>query len=273
MWTDRFKSFRGVPRASRTVGAALAAALFGAVLTVGAPASAQNLVANPTFSITGGTSSFWFGGYSQWGGSESLGSWAFIPAGSGNIGAGFDFANGTTAACYGGSSGCSGGSIETVLPVAITAPVGSNFIAIDSSWGGATQNSGVSQSISGLTSGATYKLTFSYALTQWSGFTGSDSAAVTAILGSASQTTSPIGPIATQTFSGWATSTFTYVANATTETLQLLASSGSGQPPLVLLANVSLTKAPEPMSIAILGTGILGLVTAARKRRAPKHLA
>lgn len=280
MLTDPLTPRSGLARFFRIVSPLVAVILAGAALTVASSASAQNLVTNGTFAITGtynGTAtSFWFGGYSYWGGSESLSSWTFVPAGSGNIGAGFDFVNGATAACYGGSSTCTSGnnSIETILPQAVTAPVGGNFIAVDANWSGNTQSSGVTQSVSGLTTGASYTLAFSFALTKWNGdSSASDSAAITAQLGSASQTTNALTITSPTSFSGWVTETFTFVATSATETLALLASGGSGQPPLALIANVSLTKSPEPMSIAILATGILGLAIASRKRRAPTYLA
>ena len=111
-------------------------------------------------------------------------------------------------------------------------------------------------------------LSFAYALTQWSGYgPAPDSVNFTAILGAASQSTPTVSIATTGGFSGWATATFSYVATSASETLQLLAAGGSGQPPLALIANVSLTKAPEPMSIALFGTGIAALAGVARKRR------
>jgi hypothetical protein len=263
MLTERSPGHASVARFSLRAGLAVAVATFGLSLTIASPASAQNLVANPTFAISGGTTSFAFGGYAPYGGpsNESLAGWTYVPSGTGssNTGAGFDFANGTTTAYYAGST-------AQILPIAITAPAGGNFVGFDANWGGATQPTGISQTIYGLTPGVTYTLSFAWAESQWYNYTGSDTVAWTASLGGTSQSTSPV-TIPSQGFSGWMTQTFNFVANSSSEPLSFLATSASGQPPLALLANVSLAKAPEPMSVVLFGTGVIGLMAATRKRR------
>ena len=130
---------------------------------------------------------------------------------------------------------------------AITAvPGGGNFIAAD----GAFQVGAVTQSISGLQIGKTYALSFYWAAAQQETFTGATTESWQVSLG----TTSLVNPAQTTTayslpakgFSGWMQQTFNYTAVATTETLSFLAQgTPSGQPPFVLLGNVSLDLVPE----------------------------
>jgi hypothetical protein len=266
--TDFFPASRAVSKFVRGACGALAIAAVASVVVPGA-ASAQNLVTNGQFAITNPTTptatSFSFNGAGAYGGPnatpESLAGWNFVWADAGNTrGVGFDVVNGQINAYWQGST-------TQLFASAISAPVGGNFLAIDANFGGASQPSGVTQAISGLTVGASYTLSFSYSLAQWyAQGAGPDTAAWTATLFGASRVT-PTLSVGTNGITGWATATFTYVANATSTTLSLLSSPSSGVPPLALLANVQLTKAPEPAGMALFGTGIAALMVVARKRR------
>jgi hypothetical protein len=63
----------------------------------------------------------------------------------------------------------------------------------------------------------------------------------------------------------------TFVATSTSELLNFLAvSPNGGEPPVALLADVSLT-APEPGTLAVLSVGLLGLFTVVRLRSRRTH--
>ncbi|HEY3848550.1 MAG TPA: PEP-CTERM sorting domain-containing protein, partial [Acetobacteraceae bacterium] len=69
-------------------------------------------------------------------------------------------------------------------------------------------------------------------------------------------------------FHPWETQTTIFAADAASEVLSFLAiGTPHGTPPVSLLADVSLTPAPEPASLALLSTGLLGLGLIARRRR------
>lgn len=231
---------------------------------IGTPASAQtNLVKNGTFAVTGGTTSFQFGtGYSNSLG-ESLADWT-------TSGYNFVFLPGSiTAKGSGGNLSLWSPSSSPSSANGFTneSPTDGNFVAADSDY----ETEAITQSISGLVVGKTYTLSFAWAGAQQSGFTGATEDQWQVTLGSTTQDTS-IVDVASEGFSGWMTQTFSYVATATTETLSFLASGSPAEPPFVLLANVSLTLAPEPASIAVMVSGLVGLIGVAR-RRAVAHKA
>ncbi|MRW86287.1 PEPxxWA-CTERM sorting domain-containing protein [Pseudoduganella sp. FT26W] len=160
---------------------------------------------------------------------------------------------------------------------------GGNFFASDPLY-----HAGVlSQSISGLTVGGTYTLTFDYALGQQSGFTGANTDYWQVLFGGTAKAhdlevgvlpantvskNSAALSIATGGFSGWQTSTMTFTAAEATQVLSFFAQGSAGAPPFLLLDNVSLTAAvPEPSTWGMMlgGMGLVGFM--ARRRRAAKR--
>jgi hypothetical protein len=154
-----------------------------------------------------------------------------------------------------------------------------NFVAMD----GDFQTSAVSQTITGLTVGKTYTLSFNYAFGQQYGFNQSVTEDLTASLGGFSVTLPSAfsgcdgsGNNCTggylnpeHGFSGWSTFTTTITATSTSELLSFLAGGSKQVPPFALISDVSLTaNAPGPGPatgpLAVLGLLALGY---ARLRR------
>lgn len=141
-------------------------------------------------------------------------------------------------------------------------PNGGNYIALD---GDPTYASSIWQTINGLSVGAQYTLTFWQAAAQQGGTTGATTERWSVSFGSSTQLSTIMNNASGGTVA-WNQQTMTFTATATTQTLNFFSvGTPAGQPPVVLLDGVSLIAVPEPVSAALLGTGILAL--AARKKK------
>ena len=148
-------------------------------------------------------------------------------------------------------------------------PLGGNTLAID---GDPTYSSVLSQSVGGLNVGQTYVLQFYQAASQQVGLSGATTEQWSVNLGGGTAQTSALMRTASQSATGWQQVTMTFVATAASEVLKFVAlGTPSGEPPVCLLGDVSLdaslgTSVPEPMTLALMGAGVLclGLVRQAR---------
>lgn len=227
-------------------------------------ANSTQLITNGTFTATGGGST----GETATGGQLGYangGSTPFNATGwtntstSGTLGYNFLFTSGTQAVTgvpgNGGNlplwSGSVGGPDNiTVDPI----PGGGSFLGND----GAYQTSAVQTTVSGLTVGKTYTLTFDWAAAQQHGYNGitTDYWAVT--FGSQTFDTSTI-TLPSNGFSGWQSDTMTFIPTSASQTLSFLAyGTPSGEPPFALLTDVSMI-VPEPSSVVAMFIGMLGL--------------
>jgi hypothetical protein len=162
------------------------------------------------------------------------------------------------------------GAIPNTYPGAcspVTALCG-NYLAMD---GGASNNMAIYQTITGLTSGANYSVTFYMAAGQQSTATSATTEYFDVYFG----TTSTSTETATATinnpqdsFTPWSLVTMNFTANSSTQILEFLAGGGPvSDPPMVFLADVTFTQTPEPSAIALMGAGMLTLLAVRRRRK------
>ena len=142
-----------------------------------------------------------------------------------------------------------------------------NVFASDSQYWPGTR----SQTISGLTAGSVYTLSFDYALAQQVGFDGANTNNYWQVgFGGATQNSTALS-IADNGFSGWKTATMTFTASGASQVLSFLAKGEApGAPPFLLLDGVSLVSAvPEPATWGMLlgGLGLVGLLARRRAKR------
>ncbi len=136
-----------------------------------------------------------------------------------------------------------------------SSPDGGNFIAADGAFGTAP----ITQTISGLTKGAKYNVSFDWAAAQQSGFSGVTTEQWQVSLGAATHSTA-VKTNPNHGFTGWFSAVFTYTATGSSEVLSFLAQgTPQGQPPFSLLDGVSMTAVPEPGSWTLLLLGLFAV--------------
>lgn len=143
-----------------------------------------------------------------------------------------------------------------------TSPDGGNYLAASADY-----NVGaISQTITGLTVGDVYHLTFDYAAAQQQGFFGDTTVKWSVTLGDQTLDTDLLANPSLG-FTGWREATLDYTATSTTETLSFLASGSLPVLPFALLDGVDLEPAvtPEPSTMALAALGLGGMVAARRR--------
>jgi hypothetical protein len=156
------------------------------------------------------------------------------------------------------------------------APSGHNYVAADGGLSCCTAP--LSQTIDNLVIGRAYKVTFDWASAQQSGFFGPTTEGWIVSFGSSGMPgvdrtyTTSIDSNVSQGFTGWHTTSFSFLATGTTQTLSFLAvGTPEGAPPFSLLADPTLQGVPEPATWAmmLIGFGTMGAVMRGRPKRQP----
>lgn len=208
--------------------------------------SAQaNLLYNGSLTISGGNGDLAAGNTV----SQLLPDWTAAITGSTGVGY----------ICYDQAATPTGYCGNTLQGSITASPDGGTFLVVD---GDSQYNGEISQTVSGLTVGDEYLLTFYQASSQ--GSTNTNNVATTeqwkVTFGSTTQDSQLMStPLDGST--PWTQQTMTFVADSTSDTLTFQAIGGPmGAPPAVLLDGISLTQqTPEPASASLL-VGGLGLI-------------
>ena len=232
---------------------------FLAAVAAIAPAGAANFVTNGSFEDSSYTSNTQFGaGY----GGQGVTGWT----GAGGNHLQFYFFGGTQATTnavnqFGDSQGYFRDNFS------VLSPDGGNFVALD---GDINYNGQLSQTLTGLTAGKNYTVSFSWAASQLRNRTGATTEQLVVGFGSATQATSVVA-VPSEGFRGWFKEKFNFTADGASQVLSFLSvGTPAGLPPIAALDGVSVTAVPEPSSWAMLlvGFGLIGLGVRSRTRNA-----
>jgi hypothetical protein len=153
--------------------------------------------------------------------------------------------------------------IQVWGPFPNTSPQGGNFIESDGSAGLAFP---VSQTISSLTVGQTYNVSFYQAAGQELNDSGATTELWQVSLGSDTQTSAVMNTPSQGVFP-WEPQTLTYTASSTSEVLSFLAVGSGGVPPIVFLDGVDMeSSVPEPSAFMLLA-GVATVIALGRLGR------
>ena len=134
-------------------------------------------------------------------------------------------------------------------------------------------NGPISQTVTGLTPGAKYLLSFNWAAGQQLGYDGTTTEGWKVTLGGGASQSTPIITLPDKGFSGWTTQSFEFTADGASDQLTFLAIDAPGtadQQGFALLNGVTLVAAPTPepgaWSLMVIGVGMLGAALRMRSR-------
>jgi hypothetical protein len=151
-----------------------------------------------------------------------------------------------------------------LYPTVLNPPGGGNVIAID---GGSPYSSSIAQMVQNLVVGQQYILSFYQGAAQQVGQSGATTEQWKVTFGGSSQSSTLMNNASAGVVS-WQSQSMSFIATSTSELLTFLAiGTPNGEPPVVLLADVSMVL-PEPGSAPIIGTGLLVLLVVRRRTRA-----
>ena len=159
--------------------------------------------------------------------------------------------------------GSKDGGLNTI---AASSPDGGNFLALDG--GSDYRGAGISQTLTGLTVGKQYAVSFDWAGAQQYGYTGDTYEGFQVNFGSQAAQYTSAAHNASMGYTDWAKTSMVFTADATSDTLTFLAlGTPGGEPPIVMLDGVSFNAVPEPASLALVGCGLAGVTAFGRIRR------